>query len=233
MINKFYLRFWGNYGLFTDPLHPVERQTYPIPTHSALRNAIGSIFWRPEMHMYGGTGYQITRVAVKKPISTMSLTRNEVTQVIKRGFKPIYTNVTRDDSRKIKGVRTQRNSVILRDLDYVVEFYINFPDGEFTRTDGHVEINTRVKYENQLIKRLNSFACYRQPYFGCKEFSAYYEQATENDMNVQADVVPHLKIDNMLYEVLNLEKISEISPTFATIEVKNSIITYPTWEQIK
>ena len=187
------------------------------------------------MHLNGGTGYHISRVVIKKPISTMSLTRNEVTQVIKRKYNPICVNITRT-----KGIpssqwcRTQRNSVILRDLEYIVEFNIDYTDGEFQRTDGHKEINTRVKYENQLLKRLENNSCYHQPYFGCKEFSIYYEPSSfEEFSQTNENVVPYLKIENMLYEVLNLENISEISPTFTTIEVKNSIITYPSWKQIK
>ena len=233
MNELFYIRFWGPHGLFSNPLHPVERQTYPFPTHSALRNMIGAIFWKPEMHEYGGTGYQITRIAVKNPIVTSSLTRNEVTEVIKRKLTPINVNEVRRANPRISGVRTQRNSVILRDVEYVVEFYINFPTGTFKRTDGETSPNYWGKYRNQLLDRLDKGICYHDPYMGCREFTAAFQRATPNDMIIDKPRVPNMTIPLMLYEVQNLENISEIKPTFCPIELRNGIVSYPTWNQLK
>jgi CRISPR-associated protein Cas5d len=208
-----------------------------------LRNAIGQIFWKPEMHLNGGSGYQITRVAIKKPIKTISITRNEITKVIKKTksvgsknktFNPINVTSMRNDALNIEGVRTQRTTEFLTDIEYVVEFFINFPDGEFKRTDNHIsKVNTVTKYENQLDRRLESGACFRQPCFGQKECSADYELVTKNEMKIEKNVVPDMIIYNMLYESCNLNNLNEKNPSYANIEVKDGIIYYPLWQDVK
>jgi CRISPR-associated protein Cas5d len=184
------------------------------------------------MHEHGGTGYQITRLAIRNPIITSTLTRNGVTEVIKRKMTPINVNVVRRTTPRVEGVRTPLSSVILRDLDYVVEFYIDFPDGNFERNDGDEKLTYRGKFEEMLMKRLEVGSCYHPPYFGCREWTANFDLATEKDMIIKTPTVPNMTIPLMLYERLNPETL-KVSPTFSPITLKDGIVTYPTWEQVK
>jgi CRISPR-associated protein Cas5d len=62
------------------------------------------------------------------------------------------------------GDRAQRNHVILRDVAYIVDF--NF--------DLQIEEDLSDKYTAQIRRRIERGQCFKQPYFGCREYIAYF-----------------------------------------------------------
>jgi len=80
--------------------------------------------------------------------------------------------------------RTQRNTLALRDVEYVIEANMNLTplaglprrkpvDGEDYGED------TLVKYLAMFQRRAEKGQCFNQPCFGCREFPAYFELADE------------------------------------------------------
>ena len=101
-----HLRVWGDLACFTRPEMKVERVSYPVPTPSAARGILEAILYKPQFR------WRVHRIAVRRPIKFLSFRRNEVKSVANsRKPEPILAE---DD-------RTQRNTLALRDVDYVIE----------------------------------------------------------------------------------------------------------------
>src|ERR1022692_4771613 len=101
-----HLRTWGNLACFTRPEMKVERVSYPVITPSAARGLLEAILYKPQFR------WRIRRIAVKRPIRFLSFRRNEVkSRLLPRNPEPLMAD---ED-------RTQRNTLALRDVEYVIE----------------------------------------------------------------------------------------------------------------
>lgn len=212
-----FLRVKGEFACFTDPLAKVERMSYPVPTPSACRGILESLLFKPEFR------YEVGAVAVKKPIQYQSLRRNEVQSIITRNLTPII----------IEKDRTQRNSMVLRDVEYVIQFRIIF-DGSPERTDGEPTINTPEKYHNCFVKYVERGHIRRQPCLGCKEFRCDYELSTEQDMIVNPPANLDQDFGMMLYDVYDLDRHnSSVKVTVFDAKLRSGIVRIPPWNQVK
>ena len=74
MNREIVLEVWGDFACFSDPAGgKVERMTYPVPTPSAARGILSSIYCKPAEFYY-----QITRIEALNPIRYISFKRNEI-----------------------------------------------------------------------------------------------------------------------------------------------------------
>lgn len=73
MNREIVLEVWGDFACFSNPAAKVERMTYPVPTPSAARGILSSIYCKPAEFYY-----QITRIEVLNPIRYISFKRNEI-----------------------------------------------------------------------------------------------------------------------------------------------------------
>ena len=105
MNNPIYLRAWGDLACFTRPEMKVERVSYPVITPSAARGLLEAILYKPQVR------WRIHRIAVRRPIQFLAFRRNEVKSKASRNPEPIFAD---ED-------RTQRNTLALRQVDYVIE----------------------------------------------------------------------------------------------------------------
>ena len=137
----------GDFACFTKPEAKVERVSYPIITPSAARGLMATIYWHP------GIDWQVLRIKVLKPIKTFSIMRNELQEVS-------------EDGCSIESRRTQRLTVGLRDVEYVIDVKPVASDGSLLddHTYGKVMAITR--------ERLERGSSYYKPYLGCREFPA-------------------------------------------------------------
>ena len=80
--NNVYFRVFGKYALFTDPLTKIggEKFSYEIPTYSALKGVLQSIYWKPTFI------WIIDEVKIMKPIQTQSV-----------GVRPIHYHDNKND----------------------------------------------------------------------------------------------------------------------------------------
>ena len=150
----------------------------------------------------------------------MSLKRNEVKGVATTPNKILYADATDDITRG----RTQRQSMILKDIEYVIKFHLHPWPGFKSQP-----------IEEQMLSRLKSGQHFSMPYFGCREFVAYCE-LLEEDIKPETNI--NLDLGMMLYDVFNLscpfESLSDsaksISPSFFLATVKDNVLTVPPYE---
>ncbi|ACF43895.1 type I-C CRISPR-associated protein Cas5c [Pelodictyon phaeoclathratiforme] len=154
------LRVWGDYALFTRPEMKVERVSYDVMTPSAARGILEAIYWKPSIR------WIIDRIHVLKPIRFENIRRNEVAKktslnrVDMVGQYPISIIVDDSDTRQ------QRASMVLRDVEYIIEAHFYFSMKEDNNEGKHLDIFTR---------RAKAGQCFHRPYFGCREFPVNFE----------------------------------------------------------
>lgn len=167
------LKVWGDLACFTMPEAHVERLSYPVITPSAARGVLEAIFWKPQIR------YELDRIAVLKPIRFTSIRRNEIqgTVTVKgasgvnawmqdpSGYEPyLVDSAGRDD---VQGEnRTQRNTVLLRDVAYLLEARLIVKNPSTA--------DSPAKYREMFSRRASQGQCVRQPCFGIREFAAFF-----------------------------------------------------------
>ncbi len=152
------VRFWGPLASFNRPEFQSERVSYQVPTPSAVRGMLESIYWKPEFH------WRVREVRVLNRIRWYNETRNEVTRRANRGSP--RTPLLIDGQ---VNARFQRHTACLYDVNYVVvaETVPNAWSVE------EMEKHTHIFNERVALGR-----CYAPPYLGCREFAASFDQAT-------------------------------------------------------
>lgn len=144
------VRVKGDFACFTRPENKVERLTYPVITPSAARGVLEAIFWHPEFD------WKVREVHVLNPVRTFSILRNEVNSKM---------SPERNDPYFADQDRAQRNSVVLRDVDYAIFAEAVVKQGK----DFHPE-----KYRDQFRRRVEKGQCFHRPALGCREFPAEF-----------------------------------------------------------
>lgn len=153
------MRCSGQVACFTRPELKAERVSYSVMTPSAARGVLEAVLWKPAIR------WHIDRIRVLSPIRWIAFRRNEVASrastpaaavIDKGGLAPVL--IVEDD-------RAQRNTVALRDVDYVIEAHF-----ELTKKAGP-EDNVR-KFAEMFERRLEKGQHFHQPYMGCREFVA-------------------------------------------------------------
>ena len=94
----------GPYACFSRPELKVERVSYEVMTPSAARGIIEAVFWKPAIR------WIVDEIRVCNPVVFETIRRNELKSKARAGTPYIAAS---DD-------RTQRASMILRDVRYVV-----------------------------------------------------------------------------------------------------------------
>jgi CRISPR-associated protein Cas5d len=175
----FAIEITGDRALFTNPIFKMERVTYPVITPSATRNILQSIYWHP------GIEWHIDKIKVCNKIKYHKFTTNELK------FKlTVRKNV--EDSRANKTI-SQRSSMILRDVKYVVLAHFTVDVSKITFTEeGLEEIGLtsdssdeqrRIGLENKVVakvsKRLSKGQHFHQPYMGQRQFFAKVKRVSD------------------------------------------------------
>lgn len=157
--SKQFVRVRGPVACFTRPELKAERVSYCVITPSAARGLLEAILWKPAIR------WRIERIKVLSEIRWIAFRRNEVGS---RASSPAATVIERGGIAPVLIVeddRAQRNTVALRDVDYIIEAHF-----ELTDRVGPGE-NAR-KFEDMFQRRLEKGQHFHQPYLGCREFVA-------------------------------------------------------------
>jgi len=155
------IRVGGPLACFTRPELKVERMSYPVMTPSAARGLLEAVLWKPGMR------WRIERIKVLAPIRFIAFRRNEVnrkgtapaSRVIDEGGVPPVFFANDEDNR------AQRNTVALRDVDYLIEARIEL-------TDRAGAEDTITKFVAMFHRRLEKGQHFHCPCLGCREFVA-------------------------------------------------------------
>lgn len=161
------LRASGPVACFTAPEFKAERVSYPVITPSAARGIFEAVLWKPAIR------WRIDRIKVLSPIRWIAFRRNEVSS---RAAAPAAAVVDRGGTAPVLIVeddRAQRNTVALRDVDYIIEAHF-----ELTERAGPNE--TVRKFVEMFTRRLEKGQHFHQPYLGCREFIAEVAPVTDD-----------------------------------------------------
>ena len=172
------LEIWGDFACFTAPYGKVERITYPVPTPSAARGILCSIYNKPIEFRW-----QINRIEVLRPIRYISFKCNEVKKKV--NDKPIYTE---DDD-----VRTQRQTVALRDVRYRIAASI-IPRPAFAGKE--------AAFYAQARRRMAEGKCFLQPSLGLRQFVCYFE-LYDPERHTDRPIAEDLDAGLMVYDLFD------------------------------
>ena len=229
-------KVWGEYACFTRPELKVERVSYAVPTSSAARGLLEAILYKPDFR------WRIEEIRVLKDIQFINLRRNELQGVIScrnvesamRGTKQLSPLMADDTDNEGEG-RTQRQTIALRDVSYVIKA----APRPFT-SSGTVDLVK--KFCEQFTRRCQKGQCFQQPYFGCREFAANFSLPDGSEKTIPDS----RELGWMVYDIFNLntlpvpisdkallEKHRQLSLFEAKLE--NGVLKVPDWrlEQVR
>lgn len=176
----------GSFACFTRPDLKVERMTYPCMTPSAARGILDSILWKPEFQWY------VRKILVLNPVKFATVKRNEIN--LKQNKTPIVVDEV--NSKGKPKYRSQRNSVVLKDVAYIIEASI-FQQERSDKNRPEKYIGMTTGKEGMFPRRVKKGQCWRRPYLGTREFAAEFMEpdGTEQVIN---ETVP---IGSMLFDI--------------------------------
>lgn len=149
------VRVWGGWACFTRPEMKVERVSYPVMTPSAARGVLEAIFWKPQF------AWRVERIEVLKQIRYHSILRNEVGS--RASERTARSWARRGGGYFATADRTQRHTLALRDVAYVIHAQIDVEPGVG---------DDPAKFRDQFRRRVAKGRCFARPYLGCREFAA-------------------------------------------------------------
>lgn len=232
------LEVWGDFACFTRPEMKVERFSYPVITPSAARGIFDAIFWKKSYDFY----WQVERVEILKPPSYIALRRNEVKDktpsestiqqwsVGRKPIEPIWADANPDFFLKEGGKkgddkkgRTQRQTMALKDVHYRLYAHLCFRG----------ETQDIQALDAQFERRAQIGKCFYQPYFGCREFPAFFslvEVGSEKAAPIRLD----LDLGWMLYDVFDLgqDNNSNAKPSISVFhaQIERGVMTVPPYQ---
>ena len=202
------LEVLGPYALFSRPELKVERYSYDVPTPSAARGIVEAIYYHP------GLKWHIDRIYVLNPIRLVSVRRNEIAskisgrnvrQAAQGGGQPLYLASPQEI--------VQRASLLLQDVHYVIEAH-------FDMTDKAAPSDNPGKFQDIVKRRMERGQCYHTPYFGCREFPAYFQQWTGGSIPT---IDESRDLGLMLYD-FDYSDPQNITPTYFHAQLEHGVL---------
>lgn len=202
------LEVWGDLACFTRPEMKVERFSYPVITPSAARGIFDAIYWKKSYGFY----WQIERIYILAPPKYLSLRRNEVkdkappdrtikTWIERRARpEPIWADASKDELGTDQKGRTQRQTMALKNVHYRLHAHMR---ARGRQTDMHA-------LDAQFVRRASHGKCFYQPFFGCREFPAFFRLAADNEAG-PPPIPLDLDLGYMLYDVFDLGRENDAS----------------------
>jgi CRISPR-associated protein Cas5d len=149
------VKVWGDFACFTRPEQKIERVSYEVPTPSAARGILEAIFFHKPMQ------WRVREIAVLSPVRHFSILRNEVKSRMSE----------RSDGLSVTGDRSQRHTLGLRNVAYIIRADVWLPPGATDRDGAPINVE---KYRDQFRRRVTRGQCFHRPYLGCREFAAHF-----------------------------------------------------------
>lgn len=171
----FDVKVGGEFACFSRPEFKVERMSYPVMTPSAARGVLEAIFWKPEFR------WEVREIRVLKPIRQTTILRNEISD--RQGGKPFF----------VEDKRQQRVSLILKDVEYLIRAEMALR---------HHADAPLMKYSEQFQRRIQRGQCHHTPYLGTREFAAWFEPASGDEIPVSLS----LDLGVMLFDIARREE---------------------------
>jgi CRISPR-associated protein Cas5d len=233
------LKVWGDEACFTRPELKVERLSYQVMTPSAARGVLEAILWKPQFY------WHVRRITALHPpgapvdpqrplYQLQGVRRNEIQDKLAprtvEGWiaKPESFSPYLVDSAGRTGAagecRTQRNTMLLRDVCYRIDASIFLTSKANTarqRPPGEDEEpgeDTVAKYVSMFNRRVAKGQAFHRPYLGCREFAAHFAPLDGSERTIEQN----LAIGLMLYD-LKYSRDGNL-PGFFQAEVKQGVL---------
>lgn len=201
--------FWGSLGCFTRLEMKVERISYDVPTASAARGMIESVYYHP------GLRWKIDKIWVCAPIQFINVRRNEVSSKILASSVMTEANGGRPGRIVTAQDIQQRASMMLRDVRYVIEAH-------FEMTDKASPSDNPGKFQDIVKRRLKKGACYSTPYLGCRECTAHFGLWEGAQEDIPA-IDETRDLGYMLYD-MDYSDPENITPRFTRVRMEHGLI---------
>lgn len=205
--NKLTYLLIGRRALFSDPVTRVggEKQSYHIPTYSALKGITESIYWKPSIT------WEVLRVRVLNPIQFES-----------SGIRPIKYN-------KASGNELAYYTY-LKDVAYEVEVKFVFNEN---RPDLKDDWNEHKHYS--MAKRALEKGGRRDIFLGTRECQGYVMPSDFGDNESYYDdkgTIPYgFQFHSFIYPDEDKMQANELKVSFFNSTMKNGVITFPRPEE--
>ena len=210
------MEVWGEYACFTRPEMKVERVSYDVPTPSAARGMVESVYF------HNGLRWIIDRIYVCKPIRFTNILRNEVASKISaRNVLTEANGKKRSYIDRNAGIQ-QRATTMLRDVHYVIEAH-------FEMTDQANPSDNPGKFQDIVKRRLRSGQAYMQPYLGCRECTAHFRLWEDGDIPTIDET---RDLGYMLYD-MDYSDPENIQPMFFRAQMVHGVIDLTDCEVVK
>lgn len=214
------VKVWGDYALFTRPEMKVERCSYDVITPSAARGILEAIYWHP------GMVWVIDRIYVNKPIQFTNVRRNEIKSKISvNNVLSVYNRSQKDLSISSKTEIVQRASLLLRNVEYVIEAH-------FEMTDKANDSDNAGKFKDIIMRRIKKGECFHTPYFGTREFPVKFCLFEGDEISTAYEDEAERDLGYMLYD-LDYSDPQNIQPMFFRALMKRGIIDLKNCEVIR
>ena len=138
-------------------------------------------------------------------------------QAYNGGDKPLYISTKADI--------VQRASLLLRDVEYVIEAH-------FQMTDQANETDNPGKFKDIIMRRLRRGECFHMPYFGCREFPAHFSLCEEDEIRTAYDGVEEKDLGFMLYD-MDFSDPENIQPMFFRAVMRRGVVDLQNCEVIR
>lgn len=201
------MEVWGEYACFSRPELKVERVSYDVPTPSAARGMLESVYYHP------GLKWHIDRIYVLNPIRFVNLRRNEVKSKVLASSILSEINGRPGSYIDRNADIQQRAAMMLRDVHYVIEAH-------FDMTDQAAPSDNPGKFQDIIKRRLRRGQCFHQPYLGCRECTAHFQLW-------EGETIPAISESRdfglMLFD-MDYSDIKNIQPMFFWARMENGVI---------
>lgn len=214
------IKVWGDYALFSRPELKTERYSYDVITPSAAIGILESVYWHP------GLSWIVDRIYVVKPIQFISIKRNEVkSKISAANVLSAYNGKKKDLYISSKADIVQRSSVILKDVEYIIEAH-------FEMTKNANASDNPGKFKDIIMRRLQRGECFQAPYLGCREFPAHFSICEEEKIVTAYDNVEERDMGLMLWG-MDYTKLPDIQPKFFRAVMHRGVIDLTNCEVIQ
>ncbi len=239
MRKSYCLEVAGDFACFTRPEMKVERVSYDVMTPSAARAIFEAIIWKPAIR------WRVTKIEVLKPITWISVRRNEVGAVAStRNVQAAMSIGSGDLGIYVEDERQQRAGLFLRDVAYRIHAHFELSDPSFHKpyfphlskvpiSSGEADLlalpdNNAVKFMSMFERRASRGQCVNQPYLGCREFACAFRLVAD----VQTEPAPIEETRHlgwMLYD-MDYSDPADPKPRFFQARLVNGTVMVPAWE---
>lgn len=214
------VKVWGDYALFSRPEMKVERCSYDVMTPSAARGILEAIYWHPGMR------WVIDKIHVVNPIQFTTVRRNEVkSKILASSVLQAYNGSDKPLYISSKADIVQRASLILRDVEYVIEAH-------FEMTDRANASDNPGKFKDIIMRRLKRGECFHMPYFGCREFPAHFCLCEDEEIRTVYDAMEEKDLGFMLYD-MDYSDLNHIEPMFFRAVMKRGVLDLTDCEVVR